>query len=77
MAANGYEVGFTFIAVYLGVSKATGYRLLNVLKDRNCIIKDEETGKYRPGPGMSFLSQSLPMIEILKREIPPVLQPLI
>lgn len=76
LAANGKDVGFNSIAAHLGVSKATTSRLLNVLRQRNYIIKDEQTGKYRPGPRMSLMNYSLPIVEVLRREIPPILQSL-
>ena len=76
LVTHGKEVGFNAIAAHLGVSKATTSRLLNVLRCRNYIVKDENSGKYRPGPRMSFLNNSLPMIEILRREITPILQSL-
>jgi IclR family transcriptional regulator, KDG regulon repressor len=73
LATNGKEVGFNAIAAHIGVSKATTSRLLNVLRQRHYVVKDEKTGKYRPGPRMSFLNNSLPMIEVLRCEIPSVL----
>jgi len=76
LAINGENVGFNVIAAHLGVSKATTSRLLNVLRHRNYIVKDEQTGKYRPGPRMSFLNQSLPIIEVLRRESSSVLESL-
>lgn len=76
LATQRKEVGFNFIAQELGVSKATTSRLLNVLRHRNYVVKDDKTGKYRPGPRMSFLNNSLPMIEVLRREISPILNSL-
>lgn len=76
LAANGKDIGFNAIASHLGVSKATTSRLLNVLRQRNYIVKDEQTGKYRPGPRMSLMNSSLPIVEVLRREIPPILQSL-
>lgn len=76
LASNPPEIGFNFIASQLGVSKATTSRLLNVLRHRNYVVKDDKSGKYRPGPKMSFLNNSLPMIEVLRREIPPILNSL-
>ena len=76
LATNGKEVGFNAVAAHLGVSKATTSRLLNVLRHKNYIVKDEQNGKYRPGPRMSLLNKSLPMIEILRKETPGILQSL-
>lgn len=76
LATQQQDVGFNFIAKELGVSKATTSRLLNVLRQRNYVVKDDNSGKYRPGPKMSFLNNSQPMIEVLRREVGPILNSL-
>lgn len=76
LATQQEDVGFNFIASYLGVSKSTTSRLLTVLRERNYIVKDKNSGKYRPGSRMSFLNKSLPIIELLRRELPVVLDSL-
>jgi DNA-binding IclR family transcriptional regulator len=76
LASRGGGVGFNEIAAHLGVSKATTSRLLSVLRCRNYVAKDEQSGKYRAGARMSLLNESLPIIEVLRREIPAVLESL-
>jgi IclR family transcriptional regulator, KDG regulon repressor len=76
LATEQEDVGFNYIASHLGVSKSTTSRLLTVLRERNYIVKDEKSGKYRPGSRMSFFNQSLPIIELLRRELPATLDSL-
>ena len=76
LGACGGDVGFNEVASHLGVSKATTSRVLKVLRMRGYVVKDQLNGRYRPGPRMSLLGNSLPAAEILRRSLPGVLESL-
>ena len=76
VAGHREGVGFNVIAAHLGVSKATTSRLLAVLRERGYVVKEVKTGRYLPGPRMSLLNNSLPVVEVLRRELPQVLESL-
>ena len=70
-------VGFNAISSALGVSNATTSRLLSVLRSRGYVVKESGTGRYRPGPRMSLINNSLPVIERLRQILPDILEELV
>jgi IclR family transcriptional regulator, KDG regulon repressor len=69
-------LNLTKIGVRLDLHKSTVHRLLSVLKKRGYIEKEEESGRYRLGPGfVELASLFLNSIE-LKTEAEPILRQL-
>lgn len=58
LATSKQGMSFTNIMKLLGVSKASTSRLLNVLRARGYVQKEEVTGQYVPGPAMSLINNS-------------------
>ncbi|MCK5844050.1 MAG: helix-turn-helix domain-containing protein [Victivallales bacterium] len=68
-------VGFNDIAREIEVSKSTTSRLLSVLRSRRYVVKRMD-GKYAPGPRMSLLNHSIPLLDRLRLALPDILDSL-
>ena len=75
VARTSHGVGFNDIAKEIGVSKSTTSRLLSVLRSRRYVVKRMD-GKYAPGPRMSLLNHSIPLLDRLRSALPDILDSL-
>jgi DNA-binding IclR family transcriptional regulator len=73
LAKRNAPIGFNEFSTELQISKASTSRLLKVLKTREYINKDEETGKYLPGSGMMILKQLDVQRQHLITQVRPIL----
>src|SRR4051812_30414755 len=58
LATAGPRLGVTELADRLGVAKPTAHALLRTLEGEALVVQDEETGKYRLGPGLLQLGNA-------------------
>ncbi|MBN1676530.1 MAG: helix-turn-helix domain-containing protein [Kiritimatiellae bacterium] len=77
LAASERPIGFNQFAAALELSKASVARLLRVLRERGYVVKDGQSGKYRPGPRMAMLGQRTALVDRLRGEGEPVLDSLV
>jgi DNA-binding IclR family transcriptional regulator len=60
LAEAGRPMTVTRLATVLGLPASTTHRILNVLKQADYVLQDEETGTYSPGP--AFLRVATVMV---------------
>jgi DNA-binding IclR family transcriptional regulator len=73
LADAGEPLTFGAFVSGIAASKASTARLLQVLRERGYAMKDEASGRYRPGPRISPLRGRETLKETLRREVRPVL----